>query len=350
MRTILHVIGSLEGGGAERQLAMLAVEQVRCGEEVHIALRRGGAHLDRVRSAGARIHWLGDRKHVPLVRLARLLALIRRIKPQLIQTWLPAFDVIGGVAALASDTPWIMTERSSQDLYAPSLLVAARRRIGRFASAVIANSRAGAEYWAGQRRSVWVVDNAVDVPAIEKVEALEARGPVILCVGRLSAEKDPATFVRAIALLERRHPVHAIVVGDGPLRPALRELIISLDLNDRITLEPYRQDWWGLLKAARMLVTTSRTEGRPNVLLEAIAARCPVIVTDIAAHRELVDATTSLLVPAGNPGAVASAIAATLSEPDEARHRAELAARQLSTYTVEAMAAGYERAYAGVIG
>src|SRR5215216_4989655 len=96
---ILYTIPTLGYGGAERQLSYLAAELAARGHEVHVASSRGGANLRRVKSAGAEWHHLGGVCHSDPVILYRLLRLIRRLRPDVVQTILTPMDILGGTAA-----------------------------------------------------------------------------------------------------------------------------------------------------------------------------------------------------------------------------------------------------------
>src|SRR5262245_32180652 len=86
---ILHIIPTLEGGGAERQLSMLAAEQARRGCDVHVALRRPGVHAVNIRDRGVNLHELGDMRSVDPRLFLALRKIIRSVRPDVVQTWLP---------------------------------------------------------------------------------------------------------------------------------------------------------------------------------------------------------------------------------------------------------------------
>ena len=164
---ILHVIPSLEGGGAERQLAMLATEQKRRGWDVHIALRRPGVYYLQLCEAGVRIHVLGDLPKAHPLLFLRLALLVRKVRPTLIQSWLAQMDIVGGIVALGTSVPWVMTERNSRAAYTSTkALEWTRTQLGRRANAIVANSNEGASYWRQVATTVECVPNAVDVGAI----------------------------------------------------------------------------------------------------------------------------------------------------------------------------------------
>ena len=161
-----------------------------------------------------------------------------------------------------------------------------------------------------------VIPNAVDVEA-----APPARGdgdpPRIVTVGRLAAPKDALTLVRALALLG---PIRfsALLVGDGPdLGPPVVEAEVrSLDLEDRVELAGSRADVPALLAAADVFVLSSRSEGAPISILEAMAAGLPVVACDVGGVGELVaDGETGLLVPSADPARLAEALRRLVADP-----------------------------------
>lgn len=354
-RTILHVIPTLTGGGAERQLALLAAEQSRRGCNVHIALRRTGSYARHLAGTGVTIHELGDLRRGHPLLFVRLHSLVRRLRPAVMQTWLLQMDIIGGAIALATRTPWVLTERCAKAAYDETPRESwIRVQLGRFARAIVANSNDGARYWRELLRAdanIAVVPNAIDLSAVQaapsRAHHLPER-PFILSVGRLVPQKAPELPIRALALVEATLGLDLVMLGEGVLHETLRHEVERLGLADRVTILPYQADWWGLLKTATALINASRFEGQPNVVLEAMAARCPLIVSDIGPHRDLVTDASALLVPCDDPPALARAIMHVLADPTSTRARAELACSRLGRSTIGAATDAYEQVYAQI--
>jgi len=357
---ILHIIPTLEGGGAERQLSMLAAEQARRGWSVHIGIRRGGVHEESLRDSGVLVHLLGDHKGINPMLLVGVNTLIIQFKPDVVQTWLPQMDIVGGIAALWNSVPWIVSERASRLAYQHlNFQVWVRNHLVRYAKAVVANSLNGAEYWRGilpTSARVFHIANAVDVATIRNSVSVPSGSSNsndgmkdILVVGRLIPAKALDTVIQAVRLVPVKHDIRILIIGEGPLREEIEVSIREAGLNDRISLLPYRAEWWGLLKNASALVSMSRFEGHPNVVLETMAAGCPLIVSDIPAHREFLDEDSAIMVTLDNSDMLAEAITSLLSDPVSARQRAERASICVAGLTIQSAADAYEIVYEKVI-
>ena len=355
MIKILHLIPTLEGGGAERQLAMLAQEQSRCGREVHIGIRRGGVHLNALMRGNIGIHQLGNYRSVDPRLFMRIHALMKEIKPDVVQTWLPQMDVLGGAAALIRGGGWVGTERSSMlGINDTKFLTWLRRRLFRYADALVANSTAGESYWRSvltANVSIRRITNAVDVQAIENTSPaspgdLNSGSKFILVVGRLHYLKSVDISIRAFALLSDCDNTKLLVIGEGPMRKELEGLIDRLGIKDRVLMLPYQPEWWGGLKLARALVSMSRCEGNPNVVLEAMAAGCPLIVSDIPEHREILDQQSAVFTPVDDPVELAAAIQRLLFDPSSSQSRVRLAKDRVSHMSINVIAEAYDSIYA----
>ena len=357
---ILHIIPTLEGGGAERQLVLLAVEQFKRGWLVHVVCRRGGIYEDALRNGGVVVHLLGDYKGISPMLLVSINTLIKKIKPDVVQTWLTQMDIIGGIASLWNSVPWIASERASSLAYQHfNFQVWARNSLVRYAKAVVANSSNGVKYWRKIlpiSARVFQVANVVDVAAIRnatpasiEISNFSDNMKYFLIVGRLSPEKSIETIIQAIRLVPVKHNIHILIIGEGPLRGEIEASISQNGLNERISLLPYRADWWGLLKNACALISMSRFEGHPNVVLETMAARCPLIASDIPAYREFLDEDTAIMVTLDNPAMLAEAIISLLSDPVSAHQRAERSSIYVAGLTIRLAADAYEIIYKKVI-
>lgn len=144
--------------------------------------------------------------------------------------------------------------------------------------------------------------------------------PVVLGAGRLAIQKDFGTLIRAFALLRRQRPARLVILGDGAKREELEALVRALALEEDVLLPGYVQNAGEWMAAAGVFVLSSLWEGLPGVLIEALAAGCPVVSVDCpSGPREILeDGRYGTLVPARAPEGMAEAIAATLAAPRQA--------------------------------
>jgi glycosyltransferase involved in cell wall biosynthesis len=356
MLTVLHMIPTLEGGGAERQLSMLAAEQARRGIDVHVASRRGGVHTQGMRDRGVQLHELGNFRTVNPRLFLEIRRVLKSIEPAVVQTWLPQMDILGGLAALRSHTPWIVTERTSKEYYAEIPSVARLRLLlGRFSSAIVANSDGGANYWqvaTGRPIKLVTIRNALDFRRIQEAEPLSTEslvGPLLLVVGRLIPQKALEVIVRAVGNIAGDNSINVIVIGEGRHLPVIEREIAAASLSARVKILPYQPDWWRWLKIADGLISMSRYEGNPNVVLETMAGGCPVILSDIPAHREVADASSAVLVPVDDVQALSTAIAEFVADKSAALRRAKCASSRVGSLTIASMADAYDHIYKDVL-
>ncbi len=143
---------------------------------------------------------------------------------------------------------------------------------------------------------------------------LAADVPLVGVIGRLVPIKDHATLLSAI---EKLGGVHLAVIGDGELRPALEASVRAAGLGDRVHFTGWRYDLAATLPDLDVVALTSRNEGTPVALIEALATGGAVVATDVGGVRSVVvHDETGLLAPAGNPGAVADALRQLLADPE----------------------------------
>jgi glycosyltransferase involved in cell wall biosynthesis len=346
---ILHLIPTLGGGGAERQIAYLAQGLQARGCDVHVAIDSGGPNLERLLRAGATVHWIRPRGNYDPMLLPRILRLVRRLRPDIVQTWLTQMDVVGGAAALMTGTPWLLSERAAPLAYPRNAKHRLRSFIGRFASAVVANSPAGLEVWKHGRSPRFVVPNAIPFDEIAATpadhELLPRDARIVLFAGRLAPQKNLPTLIAALAEVTSKRDVVAILCGEGELEAGVRAMIAATGRGDRIRLLGFTHHLWSLMKRADAVVLVSWFEGHPNVVLEAVASGCPIVVSDIAEHRAFLGDEEALLVPPDDPAAIANAIIRTLDDPEAACARAANAQRAVQRWSIDHVAAEYERIY-----
>lgn len=161
---------------------------------------------------------------------------------------------------------------------------------------------------------------------------------VIMGAGRLEAQKDFPTLIRAFALLRKRHDCRLIILGEGKERGALLRLTAALGLEDCVSLPGFVRNPMAYMRRASLFVLSSAWEGFGNVLVEAMAVGTPVVSTDCqSGPREILrDGEFGLLVAPGDPTTLAEAMVATVASPLPAEalqrraadFRADIAARR----------------------
>jgi glycosyltransferase involved in cell wall biosynthesis len=182
------------------------------------------------------------------------------------------------------------------------------------------------------------VYNGIDPPvpqagggeALRRELGLPADRPVVGTLARLAPQKGVEYLLQAAAVLrDREHPVALVIAGDGPLRAPLEKTARALGVDARFL--GYRPDAAGLLSLFDVFVLPSVTEGLPLVVLEAMAAGCPVVAAGVGGVPEAVeDGRTGRLVPARDPEALAQALASVLRDRARAQAMAAAAGRRVS--------------------
>jgi glycosyltransferase involved in cell wall biosynthesis len=241
----------------------------------------------------------------------------------------------------------------------------AEKLTSRFADLVVANADAVREVCIREEgvkpENCLVVRNGID---LERFDAMAAKGlqaplpvpdgiPAVAVIGNLWPVKGHRTLVEAVARLPPElHHVRFLCAGEGPERDHLAERIVHLGLRDRVFLLGHRLDVPAILTRVSAACLCSNAEGLSNALMEAMAARLPVVATRVGGNPELVrDGDNGLLVPAGDVGALAAALRTLLSAPAEAREMGLRGRRRVeSDLSMERMAQGHGALYRRALG
>lgn len=349
---ILHLIPSLGPGGAERQLSLLATAQAQAGLTCAVAFNNGGPNLELMVNQEVELFQLPQRGSYDVRRLFDIMSIVKTWKPDIIQTWLTQMEILGGIAAHVFRLPHIMTERSSRLNYPAGWKTSLRNLIGSHADAIVANAHVGAEYWSelAVKCPIVVIPNAI-TPV--KSGVLSSKMPdqfrYVMFAGRLSIEKNLFNLISGVGrAFDDQSDCKALLFGEGPLHADVLNVIASTVNGDRIELRGFEPALHGWMARAAALIAVSDFEGHPNVVIEAAEANCPLILSDIPAHREIFTEKQAIFVDGHSPHQIATAIKKVLDRPEEARIRAVDAKKAVAGYSVMAMAKRYEEIYQSV--
>jgi len=358
MMRILHLIPSLSGGGAERQLSYLAPEMARVGHDVHVAYLYDGPQPPSWRGDNLTLHRIAARhNHDPGI-LLQILQLIHRLQPDLLQTWLLQMDILGGLAAQLSGIPWALHEPTAAAAWKhPTVKIRLRHRLGTHAGAVIANSAAGYAHWQALKVKTpcYTVHNALPhaeiaqvIPINRATAGIHPQASILLFVGRFIREKNIMQMLTALSRIVSQRQAVAVLLGLGPLRQQAIDFARAHQLGDRMRFPGFSNEVWAWMKAADVFVSVSEWEGRPNTVMEAMACNCPLVVSDIPQHREFLDDQLALLVNQRDPERIIDAILQTLDEPLAASRRAEKAYQSVAALDIPPVTESWLRIYQAV--
>lgn len=363
---ILHLRASNFYGGPERQLHLHALQARGTDLDVTIAsFHEGGApaeFLAPVAADGVATHSFAvasayDPRAVPALR-----TWLREHRVDVLCTHEYRSTTLGWLAVRGTPAAWIAfsrgftTENLKVRLYHQLDRVLTRR--AHHVVAVSAAQKARLERAGVPGARISVVPNAIDPDSLERADPVDlharfgfASGDFV-CVagGRFSQEKGQEFLVEAAARALHQVPsLRLVLFGDGPGRGPLLERISRLGLDDQVLCPGFERNMAGCVRDADLLVNPSLSEGMPNIVLEGMALQTPVLATAVGGVPEIVhDGVTGRLVPAGDAGALASALVAAARDPetgrDMARRALEFARAELGfARQLERMREAYER-------
>jgi glycosyltransferase involved in cell wall biosynthesis len=172
---------------------------------------------------------------------------------------------------------------------------------------------------------------------------------MIVAAGRLCAQKNLTTLIRAMRLLSCSPPAILFLCGVGSDGAWLRRLAADEGVERCVRFPGFVSAIWSWLKRADVFVSVSLFEGQPNAVLEAMAAGCPTVLSDIPAHRELLGDQETLFVDPASPASVALGLARSLDDRGAALERAALAEGRIGERSADEIACRYRGVYEAIL-
>jgi sugar transferase (PEP-CTERM/EpsH1 system associated) len=350
MDRVVHVSFGLDVGGQEKLLVELARHADRSRFTLmFVSLGERGALAGDLQAWGGPVVALGKPSGLKPSLIFELARWFRRWRADVVHTHDQRSLIYAAPAAWLAGVPRVIHTRHGRDVGATPRGRALIGHLSRLVDHFVCVSGDIEQLSVAEGIAPWrlrTIRNGIDLDRFA-FSGPHPGGPVI-AVARLSPEKDLANLVRAAAIARQRDPDLRIeIAGDGPCLPELRQLVAELGLEGRVALLGEVDDVAGLLARGGLFVLPSRSEGIALTLLEAMARGLPVVATRVGGTPEVVlDGQTGLLVPSGDPAALAEAILRLRRDPERgeamgraARQRAE------ERFDVRRMVADYETLY-----
>lgn len=325
---IAFCITDLDPGGAERALVELVTRLDRHRFSPHvICLSPAGELAEKLLVADVPVTCLNAQRWDIMVAW-RLFRQLRRIRPELLQTFLFHANIVGRIAAWWARVPHVVSGIRVAERRRNSYLLIERLTEWMAEKHVCVSHGVGDHSRTVGRLSpakLRVIPNGVDFERFSSAAPIDLRAwkveptdQIWVTVGRLDPQKGPWDLLHAVQKLRTQHPrLKLIWAGRGPLQEDLQQWIDNHHLQDAIQLIGWQDNIPELLKAAQGFVLCSHWEGMPNVVLEALAAGLPVITTNVEGVAEIIqDGETGWIVKQGED--FAARWNAVLGDPESA--------------------------------
>lgn len=332
-KRLMFVISSLSAGGAERVASILVNAWAAACDEVTLvtiasarndfysidsAVRRIAFDL-LANSANLRESLEQNRKRIICLRRA-----FRACRPDVVVSFLEKSNILVLLASLGLGVPVIVSERTDPRYYPAGALTSCLRRITYPLARALVVQTQEVGRWARQivgGGNVYVIPNPVVLPPVRgRTEKLLKKDHTVLAIGRMRPEKGFDLLLQAFAQCCGRHPDWNLrIVGDGPERARLSALANKLGIERRLQLDGIVKLPQSVLQAADLFVLSSRFEGFPNVLLEAMACGLAVMSFDCPSGPRAIiqNGVDGILVPPGDVQALADTMDKLMGDDSE---------------------------------
>jgi len=364
---VIHLVEDLKIGGAERVIADIAegLDRKRFDASVW-CVTRGGETADELLEKGIEVHILGISSYRNPLNVFRLTRLLRKSKPEIVHTHGYFASVIGRLAAKNAHIPVIAAHVHSTYWEYKKRHLLIEKKLSRFTHKIICCSQAVENFVKNFEKikddKTIVIYNGVDEERFSPLKAttsiraelgIDEEFSVVGTVSSLAPHKGHEYLIQAASLVLDAFPsAKFLIVGEGPLRKKLEDQAKKLNIHPAVIFTGARKDIPEMLSLIDVFVLPSFSrEGLGIAIIEAMAAEKPVVATDIGGIPEAVQGgETGLLVPPGNPDALARAIIELLQNPEKAKEMGKSGrARFKKKFTKKKMLSEIENVYHSLI-
>jgi glycosyltransferase involved in cell wall biosynthesis len=340
----LHIDTARTWRGGQHQVLLTVLGLRAAGHRAVLVAHPEGELYRRARE-GADLVPLAPRSEVDLASAWRLSRIIRQWKPEVVHAHDPHAVAMASLAlsfGAPVPRPWLVAARRVDfHLQGNSFSTWKYRQVDAFIAASSAIQRVLLHDGIVGNRVI-VVHDGIDVESVQRLPVVDLHrefwlphgAPVVANVGALVGHKGQRHLVDAMAIVRKTVPdAHAVIFGEGDLRPALERQIKDLRLGKQVLLAGFREDVLQLVKSADLFVMSSVTEGLGSAVLDAMAMGLAVVGTRAGGIPEAVaDGRTGVLVPPGDAGALAAAIVFLLNDPERRAAMGRLGCERVATH------------------
>jgi len=363
-KRLLQIIPTLDQAGAEKQLSLLARVLDPEAFDTHVCtLTRTGPLAAELEASGIPIWPIEKRWKLDPLALRRLVQLIRRLRPDVVHTWLFAGNSYGRAAAIRAGVPVIVATERCVDTWKVWHEFAIDRSLARRTAKIVVNSNGVRDFYVAHGLPVEkfvLIPNGIGAAkpsSLSREDLLAQLGlppdaRLMGTVGRLWPQKRLKDVIWMADLLNVvRSDRHLLIVGDGPQRARLERFSHVVGINDRVHFLGHRTDVPDLMPHLDVLVLASGYEGLPNSVMEAMAAGVPVVATDIPGNRDLVvENVTGFLVPTGDRGAIAKRVQQILGDKQLAQRLGAGGKQRIAEhFSIKKMVRSHAELYHGLL-
>lgn len=327
MKKVLHVITTIELGGAEKQLLVLAKAQIKEGRFVEIIFLKGERDLEKdFIKAGAEV--LSEFSNMsPLAQVIRIASHIKKRNIELVHAHLPRAELICAAISLFSRSNFFYTRHNSEKFFpkAPGYISSNLSKVvsGRFTSG-IAISFAVAKFLLDNKEIKAKQDLSVvhygfygSIDSVYEGQKIypyhNLKKITVGTISRLTFQKNLKVLIEAIAILKNNYDINLLILGDGPQKEILKKLISDLDLENNVLILPKTKEVDKFLVSLDVFALSSIYEGFGLVLLEAMDKKVPVVASNNSAIPEVLGANYSFLFDCYSPREISEKIIQIIS-------------------------------------
>ena len=332
MKKTMFFVSSLDDGGAQRVISILASRMVQKGMDVEIVTYLDAPVLYPIHSEVKITCVQKETEKKSLISNLLWLRSYFKENAEIVLSFLAPFNMIALVATMGLRVPIVVADRNDPaKVPGNKVLRIARDILYVFADQVVVQTEANKAYFKVLSKKTTVIYNPVDLKEYTGLALKSEKDKIIVSAGRLMPQKNQKMLIDAFSAIMKKFPEYQLVIyGEGSYREELESYVKALKLEERIFMPGSVTDLYDKMKSAELFVLSSDYEGMPNALIEAMCLGLPVISTKVSGATDLINhGKNGLLTEVGDKKEMENAMEQMLSD-ENLREQMAIEAVQLA--------------------